>query len=275
MKRNFKVDNKENNGSIKVRISNPFSWLPNSLVSDENVSAEALAVALYLNGKPDNWHARPFDIRKRFGWGDKKWRSVSKELVSLGLLKYTKHQKGTTVTFHVDFAPVPFGTVPKRHSAQNGALNKKEKETKKETTKKKELKPIGHTASDRQSGYTEGFERFWSNYPKRVAKADAFKAFKAKGKERSVKHEEFADFLIKHIEQRCKTEWKGKERKYIPNAASFLRQERWEDDLSYTNDIATDKPAAYTNRFRTHLYDSQPAKVPGLDNMELNVYEHE
>ena len=140
---------------------------------------------------------------------------------------------------------------------------------------KKDLKPIDHSSNDRGKGYTEGFERFWSNYPKRVAKADAFKAFKAKAKERSVKHEEFAAFLTNHLEQRCKTEWKGKERQYIPNASSFLRQERWDDDLSYTNDIATDKPAAYTNRFRTHLYDNHPAKVPGLDNMEPNAYEHE
>lgn len=264
--------------SIQVKISNPFSWLPNSLVSDPNVSAEVLAVALYLNGKPDNWQARPFDIRKRFGWGDRKWRSVSKELVSLGLLTHVKHKGGTSLIFSIDMttlAPVHFSRVLKQQGAQMHALNKKENKTKKETKKKKDLNPIDHSSNDGQKYQPKGFDRFWKTYPKKVAKADAFKAFKAKAKERGVKHEEFADFLIKHIEQRCKTEWNGKERKYIPNAGSFIRQERWDDDISYTRDVATGKPQAYTNRFRTHLYDKQPNKVPGLDNMDGNVYEHE
>ena len=200
-------------------------------------------------------------LERGLGGETKSGRSVSKELVSLGLLKYTKHQKGTTVTFHVDFAPVPFGTVPNRHSAQTGALSKKEKETKKETTKKKELKPIDHSSNDRGKGYTEGFERFWSNYPKRVAKADAFKAFKSKAKDRSVKHEEFAEFLINHLEQRCKTEWKGKERQYIPNASSFLRQERWEDDISYVNDKTKGKQAKF-NAFEANRKRLQELKSP-------------
>lgn len=79
----------------------PFSWLPNHLVNDPNVSAEALAVALYLNGKPVGWQARPADIRKRFGWGRHTWLKVSKELKALGLLNEIKHVEGTSLVFEL------------------------------------------------------------------------------------------------------------------------------------------------------------------------------
>ena len=93
MKRNFKVDNKDNNGSIKVRISNPFSWLPNSLVSDPNVSAEVLAVALYLNRKRGDFHVTHSNIKERFGWGDKKWQAIFEEMISLEIIGHDQKIK--------------------------------------------------------------------------------------------------------------------------------------------------------------------------------------
>ena len=79
----------------------PFSWLPNYLVNDAAVSAEALAAALYLHGKPDGWRARPFDLRKRFGWGESKWEKISKELKDLNLLHKKITKDGTQLWFEL------------------------------------------------------------------------------------------------------------------------------------------------------------------------------
>lgn len=127
---------------IQVKINSPFSWLPNYLINDPNVSAEALAVAMYLNGKPHDWQARPFDIRKRFGWGDHKWRSVSKELTVLGLLKHAKHQHGTTMVFCLLFDPQPCSSPVKPPPVDFSRVRKPTSLIRKTNNTKKENKKL-------------------------------------------------------------------------------------------------------------------------------------
>lgn len=50
------------------------------------LSAETLGVYVYLLSKPDAWVIRITDIQRQFGLGDHKWRKVSKELRTAGLL---------------------------------------------------------------------------------------------------------------------------------------------------------------------------------------------
>jgi len=78
-----------------------FTWLPNCIVYEWGLSAEALAAALYLNGKPSGWQARPFDVQARFNWGDHIWRRVSKELKSHNLLREEITQSGTKLWFEL------------------------------------------------------------------------------------------------------------------------------------------------------------------------------
>lgn len=120
-----------NESSIIVgQKSLPFSWLPNYLVNDPNVSAEALAVALYLHGKPEGWRARPTDIRNRFKWGKHTWLKVSKELKGLNILHETKNQSGTTLTFNINTqmeqsAPADFRTVRKPTVGKSDPIERK------------------------------------------------------------------------------------------------------------------------------------------------------
>ena len=79
----------------------PFSWLPNYLVNDPDVSADALAVALYLNGKPAGWQVRPEDIKNRFKFGDHTWRKVSRQLKACNLLHEKITKNGTKLWFEI------------------------------------------------------------------------------------------------------------------------------------------------------------------------------
>lgn len=71
----------------------------------------------------------------------------------------------------------------------------------------------------------EDFDKFWANYPKKVAKADARKAWlQTKGLRPDI------NTLLTALMQACKTEqWMRGGGQFIPYPATWLRGERWED----------------------------------------------
>lgn len=73
----------------------------------------------------------------------------------------------------------------------------------------------------------EGFERFWTSYPKKVARAVALRSWlKLNGKVDIEK-------ILKAVEiQSQHPNWQKDEGKYIPHPATWLNQERWNDAVS-------------------------------------------
>ena len=86
----------------------------------------------------------------------------------------------------------------------------------------------GNRPSRKRSDETpEGFDAWWAQWPKKVAKAAALKAYKTalKKTDALTLGRTAAAFIA--AEQR-----KGTAIEYIPNASTWLNQERWEDDTS-------------------------------------------
>ena len=86
----------------------------------------------------------------------------------------------------------------------------------------------GNSPSRKRSDETpEGFDAWWAQWPKKVAKAAALKAYKTalKKTDALTLGQSAAAFIA--AEQR-----KGTAIEYIPNASTWLNQERWEDDTS-------------------------------------------
>jgi len=76
---------------------------------------------------------------------------------------------------------------------------------------------------------SDDFDRFWSAYPRKKAKADAQKAWKGVKVELSV--------ILNAIEQQKRSpDWQKEGGKYIPYPASWLRGKRWEDTDSQESD---------------------------------------
>ena len=76
------------------------------------------------------------------------------------------------------------------------------------------------------------FDEFWNAYPKKVAKKDAMKAFS----EIKPDPDLFGE-ILQGIERHKKSlQWQN--RQYIPHPATYLRGERWTDEL----DMAEEKP---------------------------------
>ncbi|WP_316897513.1 Lrp/AsnC family transcriptional regulator [Pseudodesulfovibrio indicus] len=81
------------------------------------------------------------------------------------------------------------------------------------------------------SGYTQAFEAFWEECPKKVGKKDAFKSWK---KIRGVN----AAIIVNAIKEQVKVDhFKGNDGKqYFPNPATWLNQGRWEDEINADSD---------------------------------------
>ena len=85
----------------------------------------------------------------------------------------------------------------------------------------------------------DDFEEFWKVWPKRCAKADARKAW---AQTKDIRPE--LTNLLNAVKAACKTEaWMKDGGKYIPHPATWLRGERWEDELEVKlPNVHNDKP---------------------------------
>jgi len=88
-----------------------------------------------------------------------------------------------------------------------------ETETETDTKKKKDISVSKLT----------GFDVFWNDYPKKVAKRDAEKAFRAALKRATPE-------VIQAGLQRYRKQMDGKEAQYIAHAATWLNADRWADE---------------------------------------------
>lgn len=76
----------------------------------------------------------------------------------------------------------------------------------------------------------EEFEIFWAIYPRRVGRGAAQKAF---AKARQIAD---LDVIINKVKEYMQTEqWRDPSKQYIPHAATWLNQRRWEDEVEIDN----------------------------------------
>lgn len=94
---------------------------------------------------------------------------------------------------------------------------------------------------------SDGFEKFWIAYPKKVGKDAALKAW-AKTKGVSI------DIILQAVEaQKRSAQWQKDEGQYIPNPATWLNQGRWKDQV--------DKTSGYTSGGVRHLDEDEKAAI--------------
>ncbi len=75
------------------------------------------------------------------------------------------------------------------------------------------------------------FERFWTAWPKKVAKADAQKAWAQLARERILPP---VGVIVAAIEAQSRTrQWRKEDGIFIPNPANWLRRRQWTDELPH------------------------------------------
>lgn len=113
-----------------------------------------------------------------------------------------------------------FRSGPEKISGPTKKREKKKVEKKKDT-------PLSPPGGDAEDTLESDFEKFWKAYPKKKSKADALKAFQSTGKNRPPTEE-----LLKILElHKASPDWIKNRGMYIPYAGSWLRAERWNDEI--------------------------------------------
>ncbi len=87
-------------------------------------------------------------------------------------------------------------------------------------------KKINNPPTPHLGGVSFEFEKFWTEYPKKIAKQAAWKAW-----QRSNLDNETQSIIQALIHQKPALE--AKEERFIPHASTWLNQRRWEDDIKH------------------------------------------
>lgn len=79
----------------KKGIKQPFSWEPNSIINNPNISMKAKGLWLYMNSKPEGWNFAANRIAEDCCDGPDSIRAGLRELIENGLLSAKKRPDGT------------------------------------------------------------------------------------------------------------------------------------------------------------------------------------
>ena len=93
---------------IRRKHTKQYAVVPNSTADDENLSADALGVLVYLLAKPDDWLVSVANLRQRFGLGKHRVYGILKELAEAGYVR--RSQSRTAESRFVDVEYIVFDT---------------------------------------------------------------------------------------------------------------------------------------------------------------------
>jgi hypothetical protein len=79
----------------------------------------------------------------------------------------------------------------------------------------------------KEDGADEAFDQFWQQYPNKVAKANALKAWKKIKPDDALLVKILASLTV----AKDSDGWKKDEGKFIPHPATWLNGRRWEDEI--------------------------------------------
>jgi len=121
-----------------------------------------------------------------------------------------------------------------KRSAEKRANEKQRKATSVESRSTKSTDSVSVSVSvsgsvSDSNKYIDHFESFWLGYPKKVSKPQALKAFKKVYKDLKLTDESAIEF-IEMIHTDCMNRFVNTEKQFIPNASTYLNNDRWNDE---------------------------------------------
>jgi predicted transcriptional regulator len=193
--------------------SQPFAQVPNSAIRDPQISPNAFRLLAYLMSHKEGYELTYGQIERQTTLGRYAINEAIKVLTDKGWLRTERTKKDNgqfgPTSFHI-LDPEAVDSVADDSSAGHSTME--------QPTDIKNTNYLEKT-KDKEK-HLEGFDEFWNLYPKKIAKADAIKAWNKATKKKT------ADELLKLT--RAYAEGKLPEDKYIPYPASWLNKELYE-----------------------------------------------
>lgn len=216
-----------------VQATDHFTIIPNAWVRDPNLTRRARGLLAELLSHKEGWKVSTDSLWKAGTEGRDAVRKAVQELEDAGYLRREARVGESSKFDGLDYVLTDPNDVSAGETADGlsgpGFPATGNPATGNARTKKNNLPMEGEDQSQKTievfGGPTaaDAFSEFWSVYPKKVAKADARKAFAAAMKRADV------DDIIAGA-RRLRDDPNLPEKQYIPHPGKWLRGDQWEDE---------------------------------------------
>jgi len=194
--------------------SQPFAQVPNSAIRDPEISPNAFRLLAYLMSHKEGYELTYGQIERQTTLGRYAINEAIRILTSKGWLRTERTKKKNG-----QFGPTSFHILDPDAVDSSADDSSAGHSTMEQPTDIKNTNYLEKT-KDKEK-HLEVFDEFWNLYPKKVAKADALKAWNKAIKRKS------PDELLKLT--KVYSEGKLPDMTYIPYPASWLNKELYED----------------------------------------------
>ena len=217
-----------------------FTSIPQEIFRDERLSLKDIGLLVSMLSLPDNWNFSENGLETIFkNDGQSSIRAGLKKLEQAGYLKRERTRDKTSgrmsaVNWYlyespqcenpqvenpqVEKPPVENPHLDNPHLDNPRLENPPQSNTKQSTTKESKTK--------KPNTHANGFEEFWTVYPKKRAKEDARRAWN-----KLKPDEDLQKTIIQAVNtQKRSKDWTKDGGQFIPYPASWLNGRRWEDE---------------------------------------------
>ena len=193
--------------------SQPFAQVPNSAIRDPQISPNAFRLLAYLMSHKEGYELTYGQIERQTTLGRYAINEAIKVLTDKGWLRTERTKKDNG-----QFGPTSFHILDPEAADSVADDSSVGHSTVEQPTDIKNTNYLENTKTKEK--HLEEFDTFWNLYPKKVAKADALKAWKQATKRKT------ADELIELA--KAYSESKLPDQQYIPYPASWLNKELYD-----------------------------------------------
>ena len=215
--------------SFKLARRSGFAVVYRSVAQDDRLSLKARGLYVLMASLPENWEYTIAGLAQKAGTGRDQIRNALQELLHVGyLVKEQTHGNDGRFAKNVfvlqeEAPPLSENTTSERSTAGNPSTEKST-ENNKDKKKKDKKPPISPEGQAR-------FDSFWQVYPRKDAKSKAKEAW-AKLEGWGVDDDLMVHILAAVAAQKRTEQWQREGGRFVPMAATWINQRRWEDEVA-------------------------------------------
>jgi hypothetical protein len=222
----------------------PYTIIDNRTINDDRLSWDALGLLTWLLSKPDHWTVRAIALQSIRKAGKHLIKRLLKELEDAGYLtrNQIRAENGTwlleSVVREVSNQCGKPALVSRKSASQcgltgtaepapdNPPLVSTELASTEIVNKNTELELNPFVRKKTGTIVVNAWDQFWNLYPKKTEKKAAAKAWQ------KLKPDlELQTTILARLKTFISTDWRGVEKGFIPNPATWLNDSKWENEI--------------------------------------------